>query len=101
MTGAKLDSSGTTLAVVAACQALGYYDVHLALSEDHTWVVFGERGEETVEVTWHGKGNEDKRGIPVTEEVYSKSWLYVNGRPVISNRHMEVSMFYVCDYDCE
>lgn len=48
-----------------------------------------------------GKGNEDKRGIPVTEEVYSKSWLYVNGRPVISNRHMEVSMFYVCDYDCE
>ncbi|XP_063591163.1 menin-like [Penaeus indicus] len=91
MTGAKLDSSGTTLAVVAACQALGYYDVHLALSEDHTWVVFGERGEETVEVTWHGKGNEDKRGIPVTEDVYSKSWLYVNGRPVISNRHMEVA----------
>ncbi|XP_068227231.1 menin [Palaemon carinicauda] len=91
MTGAKLDSSGTTLAVVAACQALGYNDVHLALSEDHTWVVFGECGQHTVEVTWHGKGNEDKRGIPVTEEVYSKSWLYVNGQPVICDRHMEVA----------
>ncbi|KAK7068394.1 Menin [Halocaridina rubra] len=91
MTGAKLDSSGTTLAVVAACQALGYNDVHLALSEDHTWVVFGDRGQHTVEVTWHGKGNEDKRGIPVTHDVYSKSWLYVNGRPVICNRHMEVA----------
>ena len=53
--GAKLDSSGTTLAVVAACQALGYYDVHLALSEDHTWIVCGEHSEHTVEVTWHGK----------------------------------------------
>lgn len=55
MTGAKLDSSGTTLAVVAACQALGYFDVHLALSEDHTWVVFGPHGQDTVEVTWHGE----------------------------------------------
>ncbi|KAK8381692.1 hypothetical protein O3P69_015025 [Scylla paramamosain] len=91
MTGAKLDSSGTTLAVVAACQALGYYDVHLALSEDHTWVVFGDKGQHTVEVTWHGKGNEDKRGIPVTHDVYSKSWLYVNGQPVVCNRHMEVA----------
>ncbi|XP_066942617.1 menin isoform X5 [Macrobrachium rosenbergii] len=91
MTGAKLDSSGTTLAVVAACQALGYNDVHLALSEDHTWVVFGEKGQHTVEVTWHGKGNEDKRGIPVTDEVYSKSWLYVNGQPVICDRYMEVA----------
>ncbi|XP_045599748.1 menin isoform X1 [Procambarus clarkii] len=91
MTGAKLDSSGTTLAVVAACQALGYCDVHLALSEDHTWVVFGDKGQHTVEVTWHGKGNEDKRGIPVTHDVYSKSWLYVNGHPVVCDRHMEVA----------
>lgn len=37
-----------------------------------------------------GKGNEDKRGIPVTHDVYSKSWLYVNGQPVVCNRHMEV-----------
>lgn len=53
--GAKLDSSGTTLAVVASLQALGYHDVHLALSEDHTWIVCGEHGEITVEVTWHGR----------------------------------------------
>lgn len=39
-----------------------------------------------------GKGNEDKRGIPVTHDVYSKSWLYVNGQPVVCNRHMEVKM---------
>lgn len=38
-----------------------------------------------------GKGNEDKRGIPVTDDVYSKSWLYVNGRPIICTRHMEVN----------
>ncbi len=44
------------LAVVAGCQLLGYHDVHLALSEDHVWVVYGEHGEETSEVTWHGKG---------------------------------------------
>ena len=49
-----MDSSGTTLAVVAACQTLGYNDVHLALSEDHTWIVCGEHSEHTVEVTWHG-----------------------------------------------
>ncbi|XP_018006514.1 menin [Hyalella azteca] len=91
MTGAKLDSSGTTLAVVAACQALGYNDVHLALSEDHTWVVCGANQQTSVEVTWHGKGNEDKRGIPVTFNVYDKSWLYVNGRPVICDRYMEVA----------
>ncbi|KAB7506014.1 Menin [Armadillidium nasatum] len=87
MTGAKLDSSGTTLAVVASLQALGYHDAHLALSEDHTWVVCGENGGNNC----RSKGNEDKRGIPVTEEVYSKSWLYVNGRPVVCTRHMEVA----------
>ena len=53
-TGAKLDSSGTTLAVVAACQALGYSDVHLSLSEDHTWIVCGHDQQTSVEVTWHG-----------------------------------------------
>jgi len=41
-------------AVVAACQILGYNDVHLALSEDHAWVVFGPDGCENAEVTWHG-----------------------------------------------
>ena len=40
-----------------------------------------------------GKGNEDKRGLAVTYDVYNKSWLYVNGRPIISSRHMEVSLY--------
>lgn len=52
----KLDCFGVALAVVAGCQRLGYADVHLAISEDHAWVIFGETGEETIEVTWHGKG---------------------------------------------
>lgn len=52
----KLDCFGVALAVVAGCQLLGYGDVHLAISEDHAWVVFGKTGEETIEVTWHGKG---------------------------------------------
>lgn len=38
-----------------------------------------------------GKGNEDKRGQEVTSGVESRSWLYVNGYPVICNRHMEVA----------
>ena len=53
--GNKLDCFGVALAVVAACQVLGYDDVHLALSEDHAWLVFGEDGSETAEVTWHGE----------------------------------------------
>lgn len=71
-TGTKLDSSGVAFAVVAACQVLGLKDVHLALSEDHAWVIFGKNGEETAEVTWHGKGNEDRRGQTVTAGVNEK-----------------------------
>lgn len=41
LTGSKLDCFGVAFAVVAGCQVLGYDDVHLALSEDHAWVVFG------------------------------------------------------------
>ena len=52
--GSKLDCFGVALGVVAACQILGLNDVHLALSEDHAWVVFGEDGDQTAEVTWHG-----------------------------------------------
>lgn len=70
--GTKLDSSGVAFAVVAACQVLGLNDVHLALSEDHAWVIFGKNGEETAEVTWHGKGNEDRRGQTVTAGVNEK-----------------------------
>lgn len=53
--GNKLDCFGVAMAVVAGCQVLGFDDVHLALSEDHAWVVFGPDGQETAEVTWHGK----------------------------------------------
>ena len=43
------------LCVVAGCQLLGLDDVHLAMSEDHVWVVFGpEDSRGTAEVTWHG-----------------------------------------------
>ena len=52
--GNKLDCFGVAFAVVAGCQVLGYHDVHLALSEDHAWVVFGEHAD-TAEVTWHGE----------------------------------------------
>lgn len=39
-----------------------------------------------------GKGNEDKRGQKIkNSEPGHGSWLYVNGHPVICNRHMEVS----------
>ena len=54
-TGNKLDCFGVALAVVAGCQVLGFNDVHLALSEDHAWAVFGPDGKENAEVTWHGK----------------------------------------------
>ncbi|KAK3093456.1 hypothetical protein FSP39_015925 [Pinctada imbricata] len=91
LTGNKLDCFGVAFAVVAAFQVLEYKDVHLALSEDHAWVVFGEDQRETAEVTWHGKGNEDKRGQPITEGVADKSWLYLNGQPVICTRQMEVA----------
>ncbi|KAI7814733.1 hypothetical protein IRJ41_023692, partial [Triplophysa rosa] len=81
ITGTKLDSSGVAFAVVAACQVLGLKDVHLALSEDHAWVIFGKGGEETAEVTWHGKGNEDRRGqtvnAGVSERVRNKARAYV------------------------
>jgi len=38
-----------------------------------------------------GKGNEDKRGQPIGTSVGSRTWLYVNGRPVVCDRHMEVA----------
>ncbi|CAG9762380.1 unnamed protein product [Ceutorhynchus assimilis] len=91
LTGSKLDCFGVAYAVVAGCQVLGYNDVHLALSEDHAWVVFGPNGSETAEVTWHGKGNEDKRGQEIGKGVSARSWLYVNSKPVVCTRHMEVA----------
>ncbi|XP_044541021.1 menin isoform X2 [Gracilinanus agilis] len=93
--GTKLDSSGVAFAVVGACQALGLRDVHLALSEDHAWVVFGPDGEQTAEVTWHGKGNEDRRGQTVNAGVAERSWLYLKGSYLRCDRKMEVA-FMVC-----
>lgn len=111
----KLDCFGAALAVVAGCQQLGYNDVHLAISEDHAWVVFGKTGEETIEVTWHGKGMycnndrfsnfhahtkchlflfagaEDKRGQSVTPSYEAHSWLYLSGNPVICDRYIEIA----------
>ena len=80
LTGNKLDCFGVAFAVVAGCQLLQVPGVHLALSEDHAWVVFGSNGTETAEVTWHGKGNEDKRGQPVDIVKAKTSWLYVAGK---------------------
>ncbi|KAL3267591.1 hypothetical protein HHI36_011709 [Cryptolaemus montrouzieri] len=91
LNGSKLDCFGVAFAVVAGCQVLGFSDVHLALSEDHAWVVFGEYSNQTAEVTWHGKGNEDKRGQEIGRGVSARSWLYVNNKPVICTRHMEVA----------
>ncbi|XP_055521704.1 menin [Leucoraja erinacea] len=95
ITGTKLDSSGVAFAVVAACQVLGLRDVHLGLSEDHAWVIFGENGEETAEVTWHGKGNEDRRGQTVAAGVAERSWLYLKGSYLKCDRKMEVALM-VC-----
>ncbi|XP_060711370.1 menin [Hemiscyllium ocellatum] len=95
ITGTKLDSCGVAFAVVAACQVLGLRDVHLGLSEDHAWVIFGENGEETAEVTWHGKGNEDRRGQTVTAGVAERSWLYLKGSYLKCDRKMEVALM-VC-----
>ena len=33
-----------------------------------------------IQVTWHGKGNEDKRGQPVELSKAKTSWLYVAGK---------------------
>lgn len=90
LTGNKLDCFGVAFAVVAGCQVLGFNDVHLALSEDHAWVVFGE-DRDTAEVTWHGKGNEDKRGQPVEPTKIHDAWLYVGNKPVICSRQEEVA----------
>ena len=42
-------------------------------------------------MTWHGKGNEDKRGQSVEINKAKTSWLYVAGQPVVCDRHMEVA----------
>jgi len=82
LSGNKLDCFGVALAVVAGCQLLGYKDVRLVISEDHAWVVFGQKRVETIEVTWHGKGSEDKRGQDIRPGIESGSWLYLGKLPL-------------------
>nr|XP_039270679.1 menin-like isoform X1 [Styela clava] len=95
LTGRQLDCFGLALMVVAACQILLYNDVHLALSEDHAWIVHGDNCKEATEITWHGKGNEDKRGFPVNQTNTEKSWMYLHNKSVICNRLMELSAMIV------
>ncbi|XP_075153675.1 menin 1 [Haematobia irritans] len=91
LSGNKLDCFGVALAVVAGCQLLGYRDVRLAISEDHAWVVFGNKKLETIEITWHGKGSEDKRGQDIQAGIESGSWLYLGGLAVVCDKPMEVA----------
>lgn len=50
LTGNKLDSFGVALVTICACQILNYKNVHLALSEDHVWFVFGKSGESSIKI---------------------------------------------------
>lgn len=89
LTDNKMDCFGMAVGVLAACQVLGLSDVHLAFSEDHAWAVFGKDGHLSAEITWHGKGTEDRRGLLITEAAAEKCWLY--SYPLIGNRHIEVA----------
>lgn len=95
LTGRQLDCFGLALVVVAACQVLRYNDVHLALSEDHAWAVHGDNCKDATEITWHGKGNEDKRGFSLKETNTEKSWVYLHNNSVICDRMMEISAMIV------
>lgn len=87
LNGNRLDCYGCAYAVVAACQTLGLYDVRLVMSEDHAWVLFGEG--ETCEVTWHGKGNEDRCGLPIPTN--TDSWIFLNGNTMVCDRFITVA----------
>lgn len=58
LSGNKLDSFGVALVTVAACQILNYKNVHLALSEDHVWIIFGESFNFIIDASedFHGFG---------------------------------------------
>nr|CDS32395.2 dnaJ subfamily B [Hymenolepis microstoma] len=96
----QLDSFGLAYSTVAACQLLGYSDVHLALSEDHAWVEFGppERRENADVSVMPGLGFLSSssgdissspatllRPPPVRLEPFLHSWLYLNGYSVVCN----------------
>nr|XP_009858293.1 menin-like [Ciona intestinalis] len=90
LTGRQLDCFGLAFVVVAACQVLAYKDAHLVLSGDHAWVATGEDSKDMTEVTWHGKGLEDRRGFLIDKTTTEKNWIYHGGNAVKCDRWMEV-----------
>lgn len=112
-----LDSFGLAFATVAACRLLGYFDVDLALSEDHGWVEFGppdarqtadvaswvpgahlvtarDSGmpDSAVEPGTEGEKQDDTKDKnnppPIRVPPLAQSWLYVNGHPVVCRPSM-------------
>lgn len=45
-----------------------------------------------MEITWHGKIAEDKRGHSVSPGIEAHTWLYLAGNPVICTRFMELAV---------
>lgn len=45
-----------------------------------------------MEITWHGKVAEDKRGQSVMPGIEARSWLYLAGNPVICTRFTELAV---------
>lgn len=48
-------------------------------------------GDETMEITWHGKVAEDKRGQSVIPGIEAQTWLYLAGNPIICTRYTELA----------
>lgn len=48
--------------------------------------------QESMEITWHGKVAEDKRGQSVMPGIEARSWLYLAGNPVICTRYTELAV---------
>ena len=44
-----------------------------------------------MEITWHGKVAEDKRGQSVVPGIEAKTWLYLAGNPIICTRYTELA----------
>ncbi|CAD5116208.1 DgyrCDS5124 [Dimorphilus gyrociliatus] len=98
VTASKLDAYGVSYGVSAACQLLKRNDVRLALSEDHSWIVFGKSLDKSLEVTWHGKGTDDRRGQTADQGVQERNWRYQNSYALKCTRPMEVASL-ICAID--
>lgn len=44
-----------------------------------------------MEITWHGKVAEDKRGQSVAPGIEAQTWLYLAGHPIICSRYTELA----------